>query len=261
MWHAVTKCIMDLSVCSRRRETVDMCEYTSLSLSSSLPLSLSLSIFLPLPPSLPPPLCPSLSPYHFPYTFLSLPSSTGQQYDYYVAVTLSLFLGMLGIDRFYLGYPAIGEWAFPFSVIEWCFFDIARGGGGDKLLRVDYASCKTFSPKTFISMLSLVVLVMIYARSPPLSHTHRSNEAVYIWFLSHWPSNWLSPDPDSSGWPVRPVWLLCSFLWPPSVTSQHHRPLPTSSRGGNSITTLIKIYFLTVSPFCVCMHVEYSWLV
>lgn len=33
----------------------------------------------------------------------------GQRYNYYVAVALSLFLGMLGFDRFYLGYPAIGE--------------------------------------------------------------------------------------------------------------------------------------------------------
>jgi len=31
-------------------------------------------------------------------------------YSYKVAVALSLFLGWLGADRFYLGYPALGEY-------------------------------------------------------------------------------------------------------------------------------------------------------
>jgi len=39
----------------------------------------------------------------------------GRRYNYYVAVALSLFLGMLGIDRFYLGYPAIGEVSLPLA--------------------------------------------------------------------------------------------------------------------------------------------------
>lgn len=30
-------------------------------------------------------------------------------YSYKVAVALSLFLGWLGADRFYLGYPALGK--------------------------------------------------------------------------------------------------------------------------------------------------------
>ena len=51
MWLVVAKCIMDLSVCFRRRETVDMCKYTS---PSSLSLFLSLPLSLSLPPSFPP---------------------------------------------------------------------------------------------------------------------------------------------------------------------------------------------------------------
>lgn len=31
-------------------------------------------------------------------------------YSYKVAVALSLFLGWLGADRFYLGYPALGAY-------------------------------------------------------------------------------------------------------------------------------------------------------
>ena len=31
-------------------------------------------------------------------------------YSYKVAVALSLFLGWLGADRFYLGYPALGNY-------------------------------------------------------------------------------------------------------------------------------------------------------
>ncbi|CAB1314223.1 unnamed protein product [Coregonus sp. 'balchen'] len=38
----------------------------------------------------------------------SLPCRNVSGYSYKVAVALSLFLGWLGADRFYLGYPALG---------------------------------------------------------------------------------------------------------------------------------------------------------
>nr|XP_014352297.1 PREDICTED: TM2 domain-containing protein 1 [Latimeria chalumnae] len=39
----------------------------------------------------------------------SIPCRNVNGYSYKVAVALSLFLGWLGADRFYLGYPALGE--------------------------------------------------------------------------------------------------------------------------------------------------------
>lgn len=39
-------------------------------------------------------------------------------YSYKVAVALSLFLGWLGADRFYLGYPALGKF------ISYFFFEV-----------------------------------------------------------------------------------------------------------------------------------------
>lgn len=40
-------------------------------------------------------------------------------YSYKVAVALSLFLGWLGADRFYLGYPALGKFIS-------CFFFVLK---------------------------------------------------------------------------------------------------------------------------------------
>ncbi|KAI2650430.1 TM2 domain-containing protein 1 [Labeo rohita] len=56
----------------------------------------------------------------------SIPCRNVSGYSYKVAVALSLFLGWIGADRFYLGYPALGKtvpldfycWSFgPFSEI------------------------------------------------------------------------------------------------------------------------------------------------
>ncbi|TSK53709.1 TM2 domain-containing protein 1 [Bagarius yarrelli] len=53
---------------------------------------------------------------------LNLPYSRYQQfrtgYSYKVAVALSLFLGWLGADRFYLGYPALG--LLKFCTVGFC---------------------------------------------------------------------------------------------------------------------------------------------
>lgn len=49
-------------------------------------------------------------------TFLVSFGSNG--YSYKVAVALSLFLGWLGADRFYLGYPALGKF------ISYFYFEV-----------------------------------------------------------------------------------------------------------------------------------------
>ncbi|KAK6320583.1 hypothetical protein J4Q44_G00096900 [Coregonus suidteri] len=48
----------------------------------------------------------------------SLPCRNVSGYSYKVAVALSLFLGWLGADRFYLGYPALG--LLKFCTVGFC---------------------------------------------------------------------------------------------------------------------------------------------
>ena len=51
----------------------------------------------------------------------SIPCRYTNGYSYMIAVLLSLFLGWLGVDRFYLGYPAIG-------LVKFCTFGVCGIG-------------------------------------------------------------------------------------------------------------------------------------
>ncbi|POI33494.1 hypothetical protein CIB84_002754, partial [Bambusicola thoracicus] len=70
-------------------------------------------------------------------------------YSYKVAVALSLFLGWLGADRFYLGYPALGKF------ISYFYFEIVGPSDGSSYI-IDYYGARltrlTITNTTFRKM-------------------------------------------------------------------------------------------------------------
>ncbi|XP_029562357.1 TM2 domain-containing protein 1 isoform X2 [Salmo trutta] len=79
----------------------------------------------------------------------SIPCRNVSGYSYKIAVALSLFLGWLGADRFYLGYPALG--LLKFCTVGFCgigsladFMLISMQGESEKQLQPPSSECCHF---------------------------------------------------------------------------------------------------------------------
>lgn len=133
----------------------------------------------------------------------TIPCRNVSGYSYKVAVALSLFLGWLGADRFYLGYPALG--LLKFCTVGFC--------GIGTLIDFVLIAMQIVGPADG----SLYIVDYYGARLTRLSITNETYRKPHV-------SQWLISSSTDS--PLKPsVTLLIVFIKPPLYSRTADGPL------------------------------------